>query len=199
EQARRHGRRRARRRGGPPPHSPERRRGTLRRRGAPRGARIGGGGIAWVRTAAPAGAWFTTGAPASAAAGGASETRARAGPPPPLFTRLHKPGSVSPAIEDRAPQTSFLQRLPRVERYYRYLLPLMPAAVEGWRLPRCDLVVSLSHCVAKSVRPPRGVPHVCYCFTPMRYAWHMRDAYLAGRVRGLRARAVERFLGLLRD
>jgi glycosyltransferase involved in cell wall biosynthesis len=116
-----------------------------------------------------------------------------------LFTLLHRPGSVSRAIEGRGPRTSFLQRLPRVERYYRYLLPLMPAAVESWRLPRCDLVVSLSHCVAKGVRPPRGVPHVCYCFTPMRYAWHLRDAYLAGRVRGLKARAAERLLGLLRD
>jgi glycosyltransferase involved in cell wall biosynthesis len=41
-----------------------------------------------------------------------------------------------------------------------------------------DLVVSLSHCVAKAVRPPAGVPHVCYCFTPMRYAWQGRGAYL---------------------
>ena len=32
--------------------------------------------------------------------------------------------------------------------------------------------------MAKAVRPPRGVPHVCYCFTPMRYAWEGRDAYL---------------------
>jgi glycosyltransferase involved in cell wall biosynthesis len=116
-----------------------------------------------------------------------------------LYTLLHRAGSVAPAIEDLAPRTSFLQYLPGVERYYRYLLPLMPAAVESWRLPHCDLVVSFSHCVAKAVRPPRGIAHVCYCFTPMRYAWHLRDAYLAGRVRGLRARAVEQLLGLIRD
>jgi glycosyltransferase involved in cell wall biosynthesis len=127
------------------------------------------------------------------------EVLCRRWPRAPLLTLVHRRGSISSAIEDRPLRTSFLQRLPRVERYYRYLLPLMPAAVESWRLPRCDLVVSLSHCVAKAVRPPRGVPHVCYCFTPMRYAWHMRDAYLAGRVAGLKARAVERFLGLLRD
>ena len=62
----------------------------------------------------------------------------------------------------------------------------MPAAAASWRLPPCDLVVSFSHCVAKAVRPPRGVPHVCYCFTPMRYAWHMRDAYFGGRVEASR-------------
>src|SRR5262249_22457171 len=80
-----------------------------------------------------------------------------------------------------------------------YLLPLMPAAVASWRLPRCDLVVSFSHCVAKGVRPPQGVPHVCYCFTPMRYAWHMREAYFGGCCSGLKARLVERLLQALRD
>src|SRR5262249_62288872 len=79
------------------------------------------------------------------------------------------------------------QRLPGAYRYYRYLLPLMPLAA-NWRLPPCDLVVSLSHCVAKAAVPPRGVPHVCYCFTPMRYAWHMRESYFGGeRATGLEA------------
>ena len=56
----------------------------------------------------------------------------------------------------------------------------MPLAARSWRTGRVDLVVSLSHCVAKAVRPPPGVPHVCYCFTPMRYAWEGREAYLDG-------------------
>src|SRR5579884_2677173 len=120
-----------------------------------------------------------------------------------LFTLLHRRGSVSDAIERLRLNTSFLNLLPGVPRYYRYLLPLMPAAVASWRLPPCDLVVSFSHCVAKAIRPHslRGmVPHVCYCFTPMRYAWHMRGAYFgADRVHGLRARALERFLGWLRE
>ncbi len=116
-----------------------------------------------------------------------------------LFTLLHRAGSVAPAIEGLGPQTSFLQYLPQVHRYYRALLPAMPAAVESWRLPKCDLVLSLSHCVAKGARPPRGTPHVCYCFTPMRYAWHLRDAYLTGRLGKLASGAVERLLGLLRD
>ena len=115
-----------------------------------------------------------------------------------LFTLLHKRGSVSPAIEALGIQTSLLQFLPHVHRYYRYLLPIVPLAVESWRLPPCDILVSLSHCAAKSVRPPQGVPHICYCFTPMRYAWHMREAYF-GRERGLKARVVDRLLGVLRE
>jgi hypothetical protein len=118
----------------------------------------------------------------------------------PLFALLHKPGSVSPIIEERPLHTSFLQRLPWSEHYYRYLLPVMPAAVEGWRLPPCDLVVSFSHCVAKAARPPRGVPHVCYCFTPMRYAWHQRGAYFgAERLGRLKSRLAEGLLAVLRD
>jgi glycosyltransferase involved in cell wall biosynthesis len=111
-----------------------------------------------------------------------------------LYTLIHARGRVAPAIEHLAPKTSVLQRLPRVERYYRYLLPVMPLAA-GWRLPECDLVLSFSHCVAKSARPPAGVPHVCYCFTPMRYAWHLRESYFG---RGLKGRALDLLLGRLR-
>jgi glycosyltransferase involved in cell wall biosynthesis len=97
-----------------------------------------------------------------------------------LYTLLHARGRVSPAIERLGPRTSPLQWLPGVGRYYRYLLPVMPLAA-GWRLTDCGLVVSFSHCVAKAAVPPPGVPHVSYCFTPMRYAWHMRRAYFDGR------------------
>ena len=76
--------------------------------------------------------------------------------PSPPVARATKRGPP-PAIEARGPHTSFLQYLPGVERYYRYLLPLMPAAVESWRLPRCDMVVSLSHCAAKAVREEKRI------------------------------------------
>jgi glycosyltransferase involved in cell wall biosynthesis len=116
-----------------------------------------------------------------------------------LLTLLHRLGSVSEPIERLHPRCSPLQLLPGVERYYRYLLPFMPAAASTWRVPPIDLVVSFSHCVAKAVRPPRNVPHVCYCFTPMRYAWHMREAYFgSGRQSGLKAWAVDRLMHELR-
>lgn len=121
-------------------------------------------------------------------------------PDAPLYTLLHQPGATSPAIEARSVNTSFLQKVPGARKRYRYLLPLMPLAAESLRIAEpVDLVLSFSHAVAKSVRPPEGIPHVCYCFTPMRYAWQMRDQYFAGassqsgvisgRVRGGIARA----------
>lgn len=113
-----------------------------------------------------------------------------------LLTLFHARGRLSPEIEGMAIQPSFLQRFPGVTRYYRHLLPLMPPAIRGFRLKPCDLVVSLSHCVAKGVRVPQGTPHVCYCFTPMRYIWHMREAYLAKR--GIAGAPLEALLATLR-
>ena len=93
-----------------------------------------------------------------------------------LFTLLHQPGSVSPQIEARRICTSFLQRLPRITRNYRYFLPLMPRAIESLDLRAYDLVLSSSHCVAKGVRSG-GAPHISYCHTPMRYVWDQYEHY----------------------
>jgi glycosyltransferase involved in cell wall biosynthesis len=93
------------------------------------------------------------------------------------FALLHVQGSVSGTIEARPIRTSFIQRLPLSHRYYRPLLPLFPAAVEQFDLDDFDLVISTSHCAAKSVVPPGRARHLCYCFTPMRYAWDQFDAY----------------------
>jgi glycosyltransferase involved in cell wall biosynthesis len=94
-----------------------------------------------------------------------------------LFTLVHVRGSVSPTIERLRTHTSFVQRLPLVKRFYRHYLPLFPTAIEQFSFDRFDLVVSLSHCCAKSIVHPARVPHLCYCLTPMRYAWDQFDAY----------------------
>ena len=108
------------------------------------------------------------------------EVLCRAFPDATLYTLIHRRGALSPAIEAMTIRTSPLQRVPGVFRHYRHLLPIMPLATRAWKPGAVDLVVSLSHCVAKAVRVPAGVPHVCYCFTPMRYAWQGREAYLDG-------------------
>jgi glycosyltransferase involved in cell wall biosynthesis len=117
-----------------------------------------------------------------------------------MLTLFHKRGSVSKDIERVNIHPSSLNRLPKVEKYYRYLLPLLPF-VAGWRIDKADLVVSFSHCVAKSAIPPPGVPHVCHCFTPMRYAWHMKDAYFrpTGALARLKAAAFDRLMAALRE
>jgi glycosyltransferase involved in cell wall biosynthesis len=97
-----------------------------------------------------------------------------------LFTLLHVPGSVSPAIEQRRIVTSFVQRLPSAPTRYRQYLPLFPAAMARFDFSGYDLVVSLSHCAAKAARARPGARHLCYCFTPMRYVWDLYADYVGG-------------------
>ena len=94
-----------------------------------------------------------------------------------IFTLLHVPGSVSARIESRPLHTSFVQRLPRAPRWYRHYLPLFPAAVEAYDLDAFDLVISSSHCAVKSVVAPGRARHLCYCHSPMRYAWDQFETY----------------------
>ena len=82
-----------------------------------------------------------------------------------IFTLFHFKGTVSTLIESHKIHTSFLQGLAH-KKWYRYLLPLMPAAVESLNVKEFDLVVSLSHCVAKGVKPALGATHICCCFSP---------------------------------
>jgi glycosyltransferase involved in cell wall biosynthesis len=99
-----------------------------------------------------------------------------------LFSLIYTEGSVSPTIARLRRRTSFIQRLPAARRWYRQYLPLFPVAIEQFDLDRFDLVISTSHCAAKSAVTPGRARHLCYCFTPMRYAWDQFEAYF-GRER----------------
>ena len=94
-----------------------------------------------------------------------------------LHTLFHFRGEVSQAIERLPIHTSFLQRLPGLRHWHRHLLPLFPAAVASFKLAHYDLIVSLSHCVAKAAGHGTGIPHLSYCFTPMRYVWDQESVY----------------------
>ncbi|MCA1558957.1 MAG: glycosyltransferase, partial [Acidobacteria bacterium] len=94
-----------------------------------------------------------------------------------LHTLVRVPGTVSSAIESRRIRTSPVQALPASGRLYRHYLPLFPTVVELIDLDRYDLIISSSHCAVKSVVKPPCAVHVCYCHSPMRYAWDQFDAY----------------------
>jgi glycosyltransferase involved in cell wall biosynthesis len=116
-------------------------------------------------------------------------------PEPTIFTLFHVPGSVSASIERHPIRVSYLNRLPLARSRYRHLLPLFPAAVERFDLSGFDLVVSSSHCVAKGAIAPPGVAHLCYCHTPVRYAYEQFDLYFPPgrtRLRALKSAAIAR-------
>jgi glycosyltransferase involved in cell wall biosynthesis len=88
-----------------------------------------------------------------------------------LFTSVYDPAPWPPEITDRVVHSSFLNRIPGAVSNYPKLLPLMNRAFRSFDLDGFDLVLSSSHACAKNVRVPKRALHVCYCHTPMRYAW----------------------------
>jgi glycosyltransferase involved in cell wall biosynthesis len=88
-----------------------------------------------------------------------------------LFTTVYDPGPWPALITERPVHASYLNRIPGAVRHYPKLLPLMNSAFRSFDLSGFDLVLSSNHACAKNVRTPPGALHVCYCHTPMRYAW----------------------------
>lgn len=105
------------------------------------------------------------------------EILCRGFPNAPLVAMIHDPAAMSAVINNRTICTSWLQRLPGITRHYRCFLPLFPAVVASMKAPPSQLLISTSHCLAKSVRPAENARHLCYCFTPMRYAWTFYGEY----------------------
>jgi glycosyltransferase involved in cell wall biosynthesis len=103
-------------------------------------------------------------------------------------------------LKGKRPQTSFIQRMPRAQKWFRYYLGLMPLAVEQFDLSAYDLVLSSSHAVAKGVLTGPATLHVSYVHSPMRYAWDLQHQYLRqSRLdRGLKGAATRWLLGRLR-
>ena len=93
-------------------------------------------------------------------------------------------------LRGKTPRTTFVQRLPFARKKYQTYLPLMPLAVEQHDLTGYDLVLSSSHAVAKGVLTGPDQLHICYCHSPIRYAWDLQHQYLkeSGLNRGLKGR-----------
>ena len=98
-----------------------------------------------------------------------------------VFTAVYDEKGTEGRFADRAPRTSFLQRLRPTARTFRPLLPLYPHAVESLDLRGYDTVISSSSAWAHGVLVDPGAVHVCYCHNPFRYAWSEREATLRAR------------------
>ncbi|HEY2141863.1 MAG TPA: glycosyltransferase [Solirubrobacteraceae bacterium] len=95
-----------------------------------------------------------------------------------LFTSIYDPSPWPALVTERPVHVSFLNRIPGATRHYPKLLPLMNRAFRSFDLSEFDLVLSSNHACAKNVRTQPGTLHVCYCHTPMRYAWE--EGFLEG-------------------
>ena len=106
------------------------------------------------------------------------EAMSRALPGADLFTLVHDPKRCPAPAEVARVVTSRLGRIPFGRKTFRAWLPLFPRLYAELDLSGHDLVVSSDASVAKAVTVPDGVPHLCYCYSPVRYAWDLRDVYL---------------------
>jgi len=97
--------------------------------------------------------------------------------------------------------TSFIQRMPMVREKYRYYLPFFPKAIEQLNVKGYELIFSSSYAVAKGVKTEKEQLHICYCHTPMRYAWDLQEEYLhnAGMSDGIKGNVLRSMLGNLRE
>jgi len=103
-------------------------------------------------------------------------------------------------VKGKFPQTSFIQKLPFAKNHHRNYLPLFPLAIEQFDVSNYQVVISSSHAVAKGVVTNSQQLHICYCYTPMRYAWDFTHQYLkeSNLQKGVKAAIVKLFLHYLR-
>lgn len=100
-------------------------------------------------------------------------------PAAPLYTLVYAEESVKRlGFDPGRVRASFLQRFPKAQKWYRKYLPFYPLAVEQFDVYGFDVVLSSSHAAAKGVLARSEQMHVCYCHTPVRYAWDLTHRYL---------------------
>lgn len=107
-------------------------------------------------------------------------------PDDPIYTLLYDEEATEHRFAGREVLTSPLQRTRVRQRGFRRLLPLFPWAVRRLPVQQHDLVISSSSAFAHGVRVRPDAVHVCYCYTPFRYAWHERERGLAEMRRPVR-------------
>jgi len=99
--------------------------------------------------------------------------------PSPIYTLLaNKDVLKNTAFEKAKVHTSFIQKFPKAKKWYRNYLLFFPLAIEQFDLSNYDVIISSSTCAAKGVLTNANQIHVCYCHTPVRYAWDLYHQYL---------------------
>ncbi|MDP9316124.1 MAG: glycosyltransferase [Chloroflexota bacterium] len=110
-------------------------------------------------------------------------------PDAPVYTSIYDPAAMPASYARWDIRTSWMQRIPAWRKHFRKYFLLYPSAFEAFDLSAYDLVISSSSAYAKGIIPKPGALHVCYCHTPMRFAWRTDD-YVEREAIGGRASGV---------
>lgn len=101
-------------------------------------------------------------------------------PDAPIYTSIFDADRLPPVFQTMDIRPSFMQRLPLVKRFLPYYLPFFPVAFERFDLRGYDVILSSTTAWAKGIITAPDCLHICYCNTPMRFAWRYHD-YLQDR------------------
>jgi len=99
-------------------------------------------------------------------------------PDAPIYTLIYDSKIIDNILPGKEVRASFLQKIPLINRYHRFFPPLMPLAVEKLDLSDFDMVISDSAAFTKGVITRPETIHICYCHTPIRYAWDDSHKYV---------------------
>jgi len=122
--------------------------------------------------------------------------------PSPIFTLVaDKKNILNSKISNAEIYTSFIQKLPNAIKKYRNYLVFFPLAIEQFNLSDYELVISISTCVAKGVLTRSEQIHICYCCTPVRYAWdlyfqYLKEAHLNKGIKAFIAKCILHYIRL---
>jgi glycosyltransferase involved in cell wall biosynthesis len=98
-------------------------------------------------------------------------------PKAPIYTSVFNPDKLPDEFKKLDIRPSFIQKFPKAKTKYNIYLPFMPTAFEQFDLTSYDIVLSSSSSCAKGIITRPGTLHICYCHTPMRYAWDFYNEY----------------------
>jgi len=99
-------------------------------------------------------------------------------PNAPIYTLICDKKIADRIFPKKDIRTSFLQKIPFIKKHHRFFPPLMPLAIEKMDLSDFDIVISDSAAFAKGVITKPETLHICYCHTPIRYAWDDSHKYV---------------------
>lgn len=108
-------------------------------------------------------------------------------PEAPVYTSIYAPDLMPERYRTWDIRSSFMRHLPGIHQHHQPYLPLYPIAFRRFRFDAYDLVLSSSSAFVKGIRVPGNALHICYCHSPMRFAWDF-DRYARRERIGLAAR-----------
>ena len=95
-----------------------------------------------------------------------------------IYTHVYNKNKISTIINNHTIKTTFIHYLPFSSKFYKLYLPLMPLALKLLNLKKYDLIISSESGPSKGFIKSSNALHVCYCHSPMRYLYDMKEEYL---------------------